>query len=160
VLAIAVVVSSLVDTRDKTPRVAAAGLDLRGSVVPVVVSDFWVVIVFTLLVAIAVQRRHRPATHKRLLLFASVTLIAPALSSARPMDRVLVPYVPAVLRPSLVVTGISILALARFDMATTRRLEPATLWGSIALVAATLITIAMAFSESGVALTRWLTGVA
>jgi uncharacterized membrane protein YozB (DUF420 family) len=160
VLAIAVVVSSLVTMREATQRFAAAGIDLRTRVIPIIVSDFWVLVVFTLLVAAAVQFRRQVATHKRLMLLASVMLIGPALSTVRPIGRLLVPYLPfLLLRPSVVFIAICIIALGCFDLATKRRLEPATLWGSGALIAAVVITTIMAFGESGAILTRWLTGV-
>jgi hypothetical protein len=158
-LAVAVVISSLVTMREVVQRVAAAGVDLRPRAVPITVSDFWVLVAFALLVGAAVLFRRRAATHKRLMLLASVMLIGPALSTVRPIGRVFVPYLPPVLRPSVVVILISIVALICFDFATRRRIEPATLWGSAVLVVAVVITTVMAFSDAGFALTRWLTGV-
>ena len=158
-VAVAVVATSLVTLHMVVARVGSGGAALPPRLVFVVVSDLCVLVAFTVLVTAAVHFRRRPETHKRLLLLASVFLLGPAFSVGRPIGRTLVPLLPSGLLPSTVFTVLSIGALICYDVATKKRLEPATLWGSVTIVMAFAATRAMAFSGSGVALSRWLGGL-
>jgi hypothetical protein len=160
VLAVAVVASSGVTVQRLASRAIAAGPDLTSRAVPIVVSDFWVLVAFTLLVGAAIYLRRRLGTHKRLMLLASVLLVGPALATGRPIGRTVVTYLPAWLLPSQVFIALCLGALVWHDIATSRRVEPATLWGGVAVVAVLAITRLMAFGGSGAVFARWFAGLA
>jgi hypothetical protein len=161
VLAFAVVASSLVTMHHLVPRVAASGgdpYDMR--VVGVVVSDFGVLIVFSALTAAAIYFRRRPATHKQLMLLASVMLIGPALATGRPVGRVMLQLLPPdVMRPSVVFIALSVVAMAWYDLVTTKRIQPATMLGTVLIVAAIAITNITVLGGSGAAFARWFAGI-
>ena len=129
-------------------------------VVSVVVHDSWVLVAFTVLVAAAVHFRRRSETHKRLLLLASVFLVGPAFAVGRPIGRTLVPFLPDGLLPSTVFTVLSIGTLMCYDLATKKRIEPATFWGSAAIATAFAATQVMLFGTTGSSFARWLGGLA
>ena len=158
-VSVAVVVSSLITMRLVVARVGTGGGPLPPRVVFVVVSDFWVLVTFTLLVAAAVHFRRQPETHKRLMLLASVFLLGPAFAIGRPIGRTLVPLLPDGLLPSTVFTLLSIGTLMFYDVATKKRIEPATLWGTVAIGVAFAATRIMVLSALGSAFTRWLGGL-
>ena len=64
------------------------------------------------------------------MLLASVFLLGPAFAIGRPIGRTLMPLLPNGLLPSTVFTLLSIGALICYDVATKKRIAPATLWGS------------------------------
>jgi hypothetical protein len=160
VLAIAVVASSVVTIQRVLPRAAPLGEEAVFGVAAVVVSDFWVLVAFVLLVAAAVHFRRQPATHKRLMLLASVVLIGPAFSTFRPVGRALVPLLPSAIRPSLAFILFSVGAIVLYDLATRKRIEPATLWGTAVIAAALVLTFAMVLGGSGIAFARWFSDLA
>ena len=159
VVAIAVVVSSMITLRLLVARLGAGGNQLPSRVVGVVVSDFCLLVAFTLLVTAAVHFRRQPETHKRLMLLASVFLLGPAFAVGRPIGRTLAPLLPNGLLPSTVFTVLSIGALICHDAATKKRIEPATLWGSVAIAVAIGATRVMLFGPWGSAFARWLGGL-
>jgi uncharacterized membrane protein YozB (DUF420 family) len=158
-VSVAVVASSMITMRMLVARLGTGGGQLPPRVVFVVVSDFWVLVAFTLLVAAAVHFRRQPETHKRLMLLASVFLLGPALAIGRPIGRTLMPLLPNGLLPSTVFTLVSIGTLICYDVATKKRLEPATVWGSVAIGAAFAATRIMVSSPVGSAFARWLGGL-
>ena len=153
-LAAAVVVSGVLTTVHAVPRFIEGGFDVAGDVAPVVVGNFVSLAVFTVFVAAAVYFRKRPATHKRLMLLASVIIIGPAFSTARPVGRALMPYVPeavVILTFTLACLG----ALAWHDFASNRRLEPATLWGTLVIAIGIVVMGALLASGAGTTFTLW-----
>lgn len=170
-IAVAVVISSVLTMHRGTPRrleaLAASGAPLdpatqvalmkRGS--EILVHDFWMLVAFVLLVGMAVYLRAQPATHKRLMILASVSLIGPAFSTVRPIGRVLAPYMPSGVRPSVVFLVLCIVALVCHDALTSRRIEPGTLWGGVVVVAAVAMSTIMLSGASGMALARWIWGL-
>ena len=101
---------------------------------------------FSICLVAGVLRRHSPSDHKRLMLFASVSLLAPAI------DRLgaTVGFVTAWFSPSFgpAIGGAGFLALflvlLTHDLVTEKRVHRATLWGLLSFVvgmgcAATLI---------------------
>ena len=91
---------------------------------------------FSICIVSAVLCRRRPADHKRLMVFASLSLLAPAL------DRLgaTVGFVTAWFSPSLgpAIGGAGLLSLflvlLTHDLMTARRVHRATLWGLLAFV--------------------------
>ena len=170
-IAVAVVISSLLTMHRGTPRrlealaASAAPLDpARQAAVmkvgaEILVHDFWTLVAFVLLVGMAVYLRAQPATHKRLMILASGSLIGPAFSTVRPIGRVVAPYMPSGVLPSVGFLVLCIVALACHDALTKHRIEPGTLWGSVVVLATVAMSTIMLSGTSGLALARWIWGL-
>jgi hypothetical protein len=127
---------------------------LRDSVLLVVIGGFFALLCFVVLVAAAVLLRQRAATHKRLMLIASLNILAvAAFSPARPVGRVLEPLL-GVATPLFFVLA-CLLALMWHDFRTQRRVEPATIWGAAVTIVTIVLTPVIAFSV-GMDLVHWL----
>lgn len=88
---------------------------------------------FAILASLAVRWRRRAATHKRLMILATIAAVLPA--GAR-----LANMAPAALFPhgppgGMILSNVFLAALVAFDLAALRRLHPATIWGGGALLA-------------------------
>jgi hypothetical protein len=102
---------------------------------------------FAAFVGTAIALRRNPDTHKRLMLLGSITFMQPALA------RFFVWSPLAGLAPNPVVGGLTasllfLLPLVAYDLATRRRLHPATLIGGLALVAVR-VTAVFVIAPSG-----------
>jgi hypothetical protein len=164
----AVVIASAVTLQRVLPRLLESriAVDPRARtaiserVTEVIIGDSLTLVVFVSLVACALLLRSRTPTHNRLMFLASAKLIGPALATARPIGVVVTPYLPQGLLPSTVFVGLCIAALVWHDLAARRRLEPATIWGSAAIVAALAITKVLPHSALGLVYASWVSGVA
>jgi len=159
VVAVAVVVTSLIVMRSVVARVTADGAAVSARLAFVIVSDFWLLIAFSLLVVAAVHWRRRLETHKRLMLIASAFLVGPAFAVGRPIGQTLVPFLPNGLLPSTVFVVLLLAALIGYDFTTRKRIEPATLAGTAVVAAALVLTRLMAPGDTGPAFARWLAGL-
>lgn len=85
-------------------------------------------ILFAVFLTLAVVQRHRPASHKRYMLLASIDLLG------APIARVtlMVPAIPIWI--DSIVYSAFVIALAYWDMQTRGRLQRETLYGGLALV--------------------------
>ena len=142
-----------------TPVLSADGTGVSARLVFVIVSDFWSLVAFSLLVAAAVHYRHRFETHKRLMAIASAFLVAPAFAVGRPIGQTLVPLLPNGVLPSTVFIVLALGALIGYDWVTRRRIERATVSGVAVVVAAFVLTQLMLLGETGLAFARWLGGL-
>jgi hypothetical protein len=121
---------------------------LRDGLGLVVLGDTISLLMFVGFVALAVWYRATPAVHKRLVLYASVSIIGPALSPGRPVGSFLAEILPpAIAQPPLFMFA-CIGMLVWHDLATRRRVEPATIWGGGAIVAS--IAALFALNAAGV----------
>ena len=160
VVAVAVVVTSLIVMRSVVAaRVAVDGAEVPAGLAFVIVSDFWLLIAFSLLVVAAVHWRRRPETHKRLMLIASAFLVGPAFSVTRPVGQALVPFLPNGLLPSRVFVVLALAALIGYDLRTRKRIESATLAGAAVVAVALVLTRLMSLGDTGPAFARWLAGL-
>jgi hypothetical protein len=158
-VAVAVVATSLVVMRSVVARVTADGAEVSARLAFVVVSDFWLLVAFSALVAAAVSYRRRFETHKRLMLIASAFLVGPAFAVGRPIGQTLTPYLPDGLLPSTVFIVLALGALLGYDWMTRRSIERATLSGVAVVAAAFALTHLMLLGETGPAFARWLAGL-
>jgi len=158
-VAVSVVATSLLVMRSVVARVGANGSEVPMRLVFVVVSDLWLLVAFSLLVAAAVRFRHRFETHKRLMLLASAFVVGPALAVGRPIGQTLVPFLPEGLLPSTVFIVLAVGALIGYDVVTRSRIEPATLAGTVVIAAAFVLTRLMVAGDTGAAFARWLGGL-
>lgn len=84
-------------------------------------------IIFAVLIAVAFLYRHRPAIHKRLIMIGSLGLLPPALMRAPPIHG-----------SASLAFDISygvLIAMMLFDVASRRKVHPATLCGAVLYVA-------------------------
>ena len=120
-------------------------------------TPFSAMVVFAALVASAVALRRRPDMHKRLMLLASISIIGAAVIRW-PFDAMFLPS-PV---PGYAVFDLAALAfllpLLAWDLATLKRVHPATLYGGLALVA--MVPIIGLVSQTGAwyAFGEWVVG--
>ena len=146
-VAVAVItVSMLVVVRLATRAVARGVPD---EVALIVTGDTCLLMLFGLFVLLGVCYRRRPDVHKRLMLLASITLLAPALARW-PGAEALVPI--SVIVPQL---GL-IAAVAVYDIVLRRRVHPATGWGAAVYIVAAGASTAIGFSPVGLAFVKAL----
>ncbi len=109
------------------------------------------VVVFPSLVGAALWLRRRPDFHKRLMLLATTELVVAGIGR-----------LPVVATSGpLAFFGISdlfIVAMAAYDVATLRRVHPATLWGGLFLIVSQAVRTVMTASASWQALAGWMVG--
>lgn len=109
-------------------------------------------LIFALFVTLGVLNRRRPDYHKRLMILATASMIAPAL--ARIVTRTTTALPGAF--GALILINLFIAALAVRDYRTRGRLHPATLWGGGFLLVSEPLRIAIGFSEPWRAFARML----
>lgn len=84
---------------------------------------------FALLFLLALALRRRPAAHKRLMVLGMAAMLSAAFGR--------IVFIPPFLG-LLVIPNLYTLALAAWDVASLRRLHPATLWGGLFVFATTV----------------------
>ena len=136
--AIVVVLSLLVEVRS-----------VRRESALVVLGDMVILLVFSTLVAGGVWCRRVPDAHKRLMLIASINLVAPAIARW-PGAQSMLPI--SVVGPQLLLFAVLIL----YDISSRRRVHPATIWGVALYFVALGVTIPLASSRLGHALIEGL----
>jgi hypothetical protein len=107
-----------------------------------VIGDFGILALFAILVILGIHFRSRPAVHKRLMLIASIGLVAPAIVRW-PGAHAAIPL--SFLIPQLTMYG----AIIVNDIVTGRRVHPATAWGVAAYAVTMGVTFALANSGIG-----------
>jgi hypothetical protein len=103
---------------------------------------------FTFFVGLAIFKRNRPDTHKRLMLLGTISLIGPALArmvtmAVKGLGMVGLPGVVG----AVLLMNVFIAAIAIRDFRTLGRLHPATLWGGGLFVLSEPLRFVIAFSE-------------
>ena len=107
-------------------------------------------VVFAILIGAGLALRNRPETHKRLMTLATI-----ALTSA-PIARL------AFVRPGgppafFGLTDLFIVAMLVHDLATRRKVHPATIWGGLAIVASQPLRLMISGTPAWLAFAGWLT---
>ena len=109
-------------------------------------------LVFSILVGIAVANRRKSATHKRLMLLATVGMLTPAVARL-PIDALKQGGLPAFFG----VTIACVLLVVAIDTVRHRRLHPAFGWGAVLVIAAVPARIALAQSDAWVSIAgKWV----
>ena len=115
-------------------------------------------VVFAPLVAGGIYFRRRSDTHKRLMLLATVSLVAAAVARISRM----VPIPPAVVATGPLfyfgVGDVLILALAAYDLATRGRVHPVTIWGGIFVIVSQVARLAISGTHGWLAFASLITG--
>ncbi len=112
-------------------------------------------LVFAILVGSALAKRRQSATHKRLMLLATVGILTPAVARL-PVDALKQAGLPAF----FAVTIVCVLLVVAIDTLRHRRLHPAFGWGAALLVAAVPARIALAQSNAWLTTANWLISLA
>ena len=108
-------------------------------------------LVFASLVGVALWHRRRSATHKRLMLLATLGILTPAVARL-PIDALKQVGLPAFFG----VTVFCVLAVVIFDTVRARRLHPAFGWGAAFLIASIPFRIILSKTDAWDAFARWL----
>ena len=133
------------------PTLTASGTPLS-TVALIILGDLVAVAVFAALLVAAIHFRRQPDTHARLLLLASVPLVAPALGRAS-ITATGTPLAGLLIQMSLP------FLLVAHDLVMMRHVHRATGWGTFAVVGSMLSSIAVATTGAGQALVRSLDGI-
>ena len=112
---------------------------------------------FAVFVGLAILKRNRPDTHKRLMLLGTISLIGPALARMVTMAVKGLGMVglPGVVGAALLM-NVFIAAIAIRDFKTRGHLHPATLWGGGLFVLSEPLRFTIAYSEPWQAFARAL----
>jgi hypothetical protein len=107
------------------------------------------IVLFSTFVALAIARRRDAQAHKRLMLLASVNLLAAAFARW--------PLVHAVGNPFLYfgLADLFIIAMAIRDVRTRGRLHPVVLWGGLAIIASQPLRLAVSGTPAWLAFASW-----
>lgn len=108
----------------------------------VVIGDMVILILFATLIIASVRFRRKPEMHKRLMVAASISIVAPAIARW-PGAQAMLPL--SVLLPQLSLFGAQVV----HDLRLTRRVHPGTAWGVGAYFVAVGITLPLAASKLG-----------
>ena len=101
------------------------------------------VVVFGSLVAAALWNRRRPATHKRLMLLATLGILTPAVARL-PLDGLRSAGLPAFFSVMI----FCVVVVVAFDTFRNRRLHPAFGWGAAFLIASVPLRVLLAQTEA------------
>ena len=137
-------IGALVAARRPTGFVGIPVPQLQFLVVPI-----FDMLLFGSLVGLAIAKRRDLQSHKRLMLLASVNLMTAAI--ARWPFAILAGGPPVFFG----LTDVFILVLAGWDLATRRRLHPATLWGGLAILVSQPLRLALSGTAAWLACARW-----
>jgi hypothetical protein len=111
---------------------------------------FFDMVVFAMLIGAGLVLRSRPETHKRLMTLATI-----ALTSA-PLARL--SFVRQAGPPGFFgLTDLFIVAMLIYDLATRRKVHPATIWGGLAIVASQPLRLMISGTPAWLAFAGWLT---
>jgi len=107
-------------------------------------------VVFAMLIGGGLGLRNRPDTHKRLMTLGTI-----ALTSA-PIARL--PFVRPVGPPAFFgLTDLFIVAMLVYDLATRRKVHPATIWGGLVVLASQPLRLMISGTPAWLAFAGWLT---
>ena len=130
------------------PKGLAAGMPIE-LVTFITIADLSAMVVFAVLTGLALSWRRHPEAHSRLLLLASIAMSGPAFArlSFNTTGTFFFGLPIQVVLPLLV---------ALHDRIVTKRVHPATTWGSIAVIGSLVSSIAVAFTQMGQSMVRLL----
>lgn len=153
VLAVAVVGLGMYVTLNMVPRLTAGGMTARQleriRVEFIVIGNLFQLVAFGGLVTAAIMLRARPQAHRRLMFWAFVLTLGPALTNNRMLGDFLQSLLPPWLPAFLLVPAISLIGLAAHDWSTTRRVHPTTLIGAATFLVVLVATAVVATSPAG-----------
>jgi hypothetical protein len=108
-------------------------------------------VVFAILVGAALYFRRRLDTHKRLMLLATIALLS------APIARLPLGILKAGPPAFFGLADLFIVAMLLYDLATRRRVHPATIWGGLFIVVSQPLRLMIAGTPAWLAFAGWLT---
>jgi hypothetical protein len=110
-------------------------------------------VLFPLMVGAALVLRRDPQSHKRLMLIASISILTAAI--ARWPFEIMKAGPPAFLG----ITDLFLVPIVAWDLATRRRVHPATLWAGLALLLSQPLRLWVSGTDAWMTFARWATGL-
>jgi hypothetical protein len=107
-------------------------------------------VVFAILISAGLAQRHRPETHKRLMTLATIALTSAPIARFAAVRQVGPPAFFGL-------TDLFIVAMLVYDLATRRRVHPATIWGGLVIVASQPLRLMISGTPAWLAFAGWLT---
>jgi hypothetical protein len=108
-------------------------------------------VVFAILIGAGLYFRRRPDTHKRLMTLGTIALMS------APIARLPFALLKAGPPAFFGLTDLFIVVLLVYDLATRRRLHPATIWGGLLIVASQPLRLMISGTPAWMAFASWLT---
>jgi hypothetical protein len=108
---------------------------------------------FATFVAWAITKRRDAQSHKRLMLLASVNLLAAGIA------RWPFPMMAAGPPMYFGLSDLFIVALVAWDLASRGRVHPVTLWGGLAIVVSQPLRLVLSGTDAWLAFARWAIGL-
>jgi len=142
------IVGALTAARRPTGFVGIPVPPLQFLVVP-----FFDMVLFPTFVALAIVKRRDTQSHKRLMLLASVNLLAAGIARW--------PFAVMAAGPPMYfgLTDLFIVALVAWDLASRGRVHPVTLWGGLAIVVSQPLRLVLSGTDAWLAFARWAVGL-
>jgi len=108
-------------------------------------------VVFAILIGTGLSLRGNPDTHKRLMTLATISLMS------APIARLPFGLLRAGPPAFFGLTDLFIVAQLVYDLATRRRIHPATIWGGLLIVASQPLRLMISGTSAWMAFAGWLT---
>ena len=145
VTAVLLVLMTLFMVLNADASMGARGAIMRRGTGLTVLVNLWLLTAFSVLVAVGISFRHRPAVHKRAMLLASIAFAPQALGRIAlfPVFNEAGIALPAAMMLSL------LLAIWVHDLFTDRRLHAMTVLGSVLIIGGLRASNLLAGTESG-----------
>lgn len=142
------VIGALVAARRPTGFVGIPVPPLQFLVVPL-----FDMVLFPTFVALAIAKRRDTQSHKRLMLLASVNLLAAGIARW--------PFAMMQAGPPMYfgLSDLFIVALVAWDLASRGRLHPVTLWGGLAIVVSQPLRLVLSGTGAWLAFAGWAVGL-
>ena len=105
---------------------------------------------FAVFLSLAVLNRNKPASHKRLILLASIDLLGAAVERIPLMMPMLPIWIDSVVYAAFVA------AIGSWDLSVSRRLRPETLWGGLALIGLNFAALPIGQTGAWQAIAHWM----
>jgi len=108
---------------------------------------------FATFVGLAIAKRQDTQSHKRLMLLASVNLLAAGIARW--------PFAMMKAGPPMYfgLSDLFIVALVAWDLASRGRVHPVTLWGGLAIVVSQPLRLVLSGTDAWLAFARWAVGL-
>jgi len=108
-------------------------------------------VVFAILIGAALYLRRRPETHKRLMTLGTISLMS------APIARLPFELMKAGPPAFFGLTDLFIVVMLVYDLATRRRVHPATIWGGLFILASQPLRLMLSGTPAWLAFAGWLT---
>lgn len=115
-------------------RLAEAGVTLPFPLELLVVGNLFGFALFAGFVTVAIKWRRNSELHKRLIFWACVVTMGPALTGMRNLGEMLAPFFPASLPPEQALVWIAWIALLTHDWLSRRAFHPASIIGGFLIL--------------------------